>query len=82
MRFHSTTKLVFWLLFAGPLAIQGGARASGQTFYVDATKGSDTNDGLSEATSWQTLQRVSLETLQPGDRLLFHAGDSFTGVLE
>ncbi|MGD0797654.1 MAG: right-handed parallel beta-helix repeat-containing protein [Acidobacteriaceae bacterium] len=81
MRFPSNAKLVP-LLLAGYLAVAGSVRASGETFYVDATRGRDANDGLSEATAWQTLQRACLQTLKPGDRLLFHAGDSFAGALE
>jgi len=49
------------------------------TYYVDATNGNDNNDGLSPATAWQTLGKVtsygfSLGFL-PGDEILLKRGE-------
>ena len=35
--------------------------------YVDGTNGNDTNDGLTLATAWATIQK-SFDSAQPGDR--------------
>jgi hypothetical protein len=52
-------------------------------YYVDATGGSNNNDGLSAAGAWQTLGKVGTElaanTIKPGDRVLFKRGETWTG---
>lgn len=50
-------------------------------FYVDATAGDDGYDGASEATAWQSLDRVNEGGFQPGDRVLFKRGEVFRGQL-
>lgn len=50
------------------------------TYYVDPS-GSDANDGTAPARAWRTLERASLVTLGPGDRLLFRSGARFVGGL-
>ena len=49
------------------------------TYYVDATNGSDANDGLTEATAWQTYAKAfSVRgTLGAGDSMLFKRGETF-----
>src|SRR5262249_266938 len=44
------------------------------TYYVDATSGNDTNDGLSQATAWKTVAKVNGSTFNPGDSILFKRG--------
>jgi len=44
------------------------------TFYVDATNGIDTNDGLSPATAWKTVAKVNGSTFSAGDQILFKRG--------
>ena len=53
------------------------------TFYVSPT-GSDTNSGTSSSSPWQTIGKVDsrLATgLNPGDRVLFQGGGTFSGNL-
>jgi len=50
------------------------------TFYVSAV-GSDSNNGTSTATPWQTVAKVNAATLAAGDNILFRRGDTFTGPL-
>lgn len=50
-------------------------------YYVDASMGTDTNDGRSFATPWQSLERVNQAKLQPGDRVAFKSGEVFKGRL-
>lgn len=49
-----------------------------KTYYVSAV-GSDSNDGLSSSTPWQTISKVNGTTLAPGDAVLFRGGDTFSG---
>jgi len=43
------------------------------TYYVDATKGSDTNHGTTITAPWKTLAKVSATDFKPGDRILLRA---------
>ncbi|QHI70325.1 hypothetical protein [Tichowtungia aerotolerans] len=49
------------------------------TYYLDAASGSDTNNGLSTLTPWQTMERLNGETFGAGDQILFKRGRTFTG---
>lgn len=50
----------------------------GKVYYV-STSGNDENDGLSESTPWETLEKASFATLNPGDTVLFKRGDIWKG---
>ena len=43
---------------------------SARTYFVDATNGNDANDGLSPATAWRSLAKVSSIIFAPGDHIL------------
>ena len=45
------------------------------TYYVDATNGDDSNDGLSEQTAWKTLARVAAGTYRAGDVIALKRGE-------
>lgn len=47
-----------------------------------ANSGSDSNDGLTGATAWQTLGKVNATTLAPGSTIAFNGGDVFAGYLD
>ncbi len=51
------------------------------TYYVDAGRGRDSNDGLSPAAAWRTLDRVNDASLKPGDTVLFKRGETWRGRL-
>ncbi len=51
------------------------------TYHVDATNGSDRNDGLSSFSAWKTLARATKKALKPGDRLLLSRGSSWAEPL-
>lgn len=55
---------------------------SGVIYYVDATSGADTNNGTSPETAWKSIERVNQEVFQPGDQILFKAGEEWTGALK
>jgi parallel beta-helix repeat protein len=69
------------LLAASVFLVARGAAAT--TYYVSSASGSDANDGLSEASPWQTLTKVnaSSSTLVPGDQVLFKRGEIFRGSM-
>ena len=45
------------------------------TYYVDATNGNDSNDGLALSTAWKTIAKVNASNFQPGDFILFKRGE-------
>ena len=49
-------------------------------YYVSAS-GDDTNDGLTAANPWKTLNKVSTHNFQQGEQILFRGGDIFSGLL-
>jgi len=49
--------------------------ASGTTYYVSSSSGSDANSGTSANVAWQTIAHVNGQTFQPGDSILFKRGD-------
>lgn len=55
--------------------------ADNTAYYVDATLGSDANDGLSVGTPWQTLAHVSTQGFLPGDQILLKCGETWTDTL-
>lgn len=48
----------------------------GTTYYV-STSGSDSNDGLTQSTPWQTLSYAESNATTPGDIIALKAGDIF-----
>jgi len=47
-------------------------------YYVDATNGSDSNDGKSEGAAWKTLDKVHTSgPYDPGDQILFKRGETW-----
>lgn len=54
----------------------------GVFYYVDATNGSDANLGTSPDAPWKTIDKVNEQQFQPGDRILFKAGETWTGALK
>ena len=50
------------------------------TYYVDFVEGSDSNNGQTTAAAWKTIAQVNRAKLQPGDRILFKRGETWTGT--
>lgn len=55
-------------------------RAAATTYYL-AAGGSDSNNGTSPATPWQTIAQASNWGAMPGDTFLLNGGDTFSGSL-
>jgi hypothetical protein len=53
--------------------------AHATTYYV-AAAGSDSNNGTSTSTAWQTIGKVNGSTFSPGDSILFNRGDAWYGT--
>lgn len=51
------------------------------SYYVSASTGDDSNDGLSEATPWKTLNKVKVSTFAPGDVIRLKSGDTWNEQL-
>jgi uncharacterized repeat protein (TIGR02059 family) len=52
--------------------------------YYVSSSGSDSANGLSSSTPWQTISKVNsaFSSINPGDRILFRRGDRFYGALQ
>ncbi len=57
------------------------ALAGSATNYYVSTSGNDSNNGTSENTAWKSIAKVNSVSFKPGDRILFHCGDTFTGTI-
>lgn len=53
---------------------------SATKYYVSNT-GSDSANGLTQATAWQTLAKVNALTPNAGDQILFKRGDEWSGTI-
>lgn len=51
--------------------------ADGTVYYVDSEDGSDENDGTSPGKAFQTLDKVNVVELKPGDSILLKKGSIF-----
>ena len=69
--------LVRLLTLPQGLAVTG---SFGADFFVRAD-GNDAALGTSRKLAWRSIERVNSTRLQPGDRVLFQAGEKFTGNL-
>jgi Right handed beta helix region len=54
--------------------------ASAADYYL-AQDGDDARLGTSAQTAWRTIDRIPVDELMPGDRILFQGGDRFGGSL-
>lgn len=82
MRNTIIARSVFMLfLFFAVGAACFAVSAAAATYYVDATGGNDSSAGTATNTAWKTLDKVNGTTFQPGDRILFKKGSSFSGRL-
>ena len=64
-----TTPGAIALTTPGALQLMGG-----MTYYV-SNSGNDDQDGTTPETAWATVEKVNEQVFQPGDQILFKAGD-------
>jgi hypothetical protein len=76
-------RFLLTLLFALLLCInaQAGRHGGNGSNYYVSTAGSDSNDGLSDVTPWQTIGKVTGSVFTPGSAVRFKGGQSFTGSI-
>ena len=60
----------------------GVASCNACTYFVDALGGLDSNSGTSSSNAWQSVTRVNMTTLHPGDNVCFKRGQRFYGAIE
>lgn len=62
-------------IWAAMLACVLATAASATTYYVSASAGDDSKDGLTTATAWKSIAKVNGSTFVAGDQILFKRGD-------
>ena len=72
MKTSTFTQLAFCLLSSVFYACN-----SSHVYYLDATSGSDQNNGTSPRSAWQSIEALKQISLQPGDKILFKKGKHF-----
>jgi hypothetical protein len=55
------------------------SQAFGTTYYVSSSSGTDSNNGTSASSPWKTITKVNGGSYNPGDSILFKAGDTWSG---
>jgi len=73
---YLTISLFFLLTLTNAFAPVGiASTAHAAIYYVDATGGNDSWNGLSPETAWKTIQKVNGMNFSPGDSILFKRGE-------
>ena len=80
MRYQTSRADPFSLAFCLVLALLVELPAA--DYFLDATGGSDSNNGTSIDQAWATLTRASEHNFVAGDRLLLKRGQTFPGSLD
>lgn len=64
------------------MVLSDTAQREPAAFYISAVSGDDLNDGLSQSSPWQTIQKANSINLVSGDSILFKSGETFKGNLK
>ena len=73
-------KSKFILILINLLLLSGNS--FGAIYYIDAIAGRDNQNGLSQQSAWQTLEKASKGFYQAGDQILLKGGQTFQGSLK
>jgi hypothetical protein len=60
----------------------GDECAAGCTYFLSASQGSDSADGRSASSPWQSLAKLAKLQYQPGDTVCLRRGDTFRGSVQ
>ena len=64
------------------LALTCSIQSRAATYYVSASTGNDSNNGTTQATPWQSLDKVSIQAVfAAGDQILLNRGDVWDGYI-
>lgn len=63
-------KIFFILIITFPISLSWATN-----YYIDATSGNDSNNGLSPSTAWKTIAKVNNSSFMPSDSVLFKRGE-------
>ena len=69
-------------LISAYLLIVISVHTHAKTFYVDASKGSDSNSGTEKTKPWRSIAKVNASAFSPGDSICFKKGETWTGQLD
>ena len=61
-----------------PMGIDAFSLSQPRSYYISSSSGNDSQAGTKSA-PWQTLNKLSNTTLQPGDQIFFERGNTFLG---
>lgn len=64
-----------WMLAVMMLTMLMSIPALSETYYVDASAGSDNNTGKTQSSAWQTIAKINGTRFQPGDIILLKRGE-------
>jgi hypothetical protein len=78
MNKHVSKVLIIAGILVGILTASTGLSA---TYYVDAARGDDKNNGLTQTSAWKTIAKVNTSRFQPGDQILFNRGEIWRETL-
>lgn len=67
------------ILISLATTMAASTEAVAATYYIDASAGNDSNNGLSAGTAWKTLAKINQTVFKPGDNILFKRGESWNG---
>lgn len=68
------------LLFSATVLLTG-CGGNGTEYYLDPN-GDDSQPGTSPGRAWKSIEKVNETVFRPGDKVLFKAGETFTGSLK
>ncbi len=73
-------KKLRYLLFLTGLGLTPTVQSA--TYYVSSSTGNDANDGTSESSPWQTIDKVNEVVFEENSTILFKRGDLFRGGIK
>lgn len=77
LQVHDSTSVIYGDAFS----IVEVTPVQSHAYYIDNMGGNDANNGLSPATAWKTITKVSATTFYPGDSVLFKSDGQWSGTL-
>ena len=72
--------IIFIFILTTLFTIAATPLAESQTIYVDGSKGSDSNDGLTTETAFQTIQQA-VNIVQPGSSIYVRGGTYYENII-